>query len=481
MGNSLKKNAMWNLLKTLSTLIVGLVSFPLVSRNLGPEVYGKINFALAFTKYFVFFAAVGVPTYGLRLVAKFREDKFQLSKLLKELILIHLVVSVFVAFIFLIMSSYLPQLSEDQLLYRIFSLLLLTNVISVEWVYSGVENYRFLSIRSIVIGCLNIVCVVLFVRSPENMHDYAIVIVAAQILTGAINIWFIRGLLFHPIHSKLNLREHYTPLFNTFLMSFFINIYIGLDIVVLGFIGSDMEIGLYAASVKIIKLITIFSLSATSVLVPRLSNYYSKGQSQEFTQLVSKSVHISLAVSLPIVVLIFFYSESILTFVAGIEFVSGAKILVLTSPTILLIMVTNVFGMQILFPMKKDKLVTVSVAAGAIVCITSSIILLPLYGSIGSAWALLLSELSVFTIQLFMVRKLKMQFFNFSELTKLGLMAVGMSLTVFVLIKVLGESVLAMLSGVVISMFIYCFLGFIMNENLIRSILAQIRKSYAIK
>lgn len=78
--NSIKKNFFMNVLLTLSTFIFPLITFPYVSRVLTPIGTGKVAMATSFIQYFVMFAMLGIPTYGVRAVAKVRDNREKLTK-----------------------------------------------------------------------------------------------------------------------------------------------------------------------------------------------------------------------------------------------------------------------------------------------------------------------------------------------------------------------------------------------------------------
>ena len=82
---SIKKNAVLNIIRTLLSIIFPLVTFPYVTRVLGPVGLGKTQFASNFISYFVMFAGLGIGTYGIREIAKKRDDKQELSKVFKEI------------------------------------------------------------------------------------------------------------------------------------------------------------------------------------------------------------------------------------------------------------------------------------------------------------------------------------------------------------------------------------------------------------
>ena len=62
---SLKINAFLNALKQGTTVIFPLIIIPYISRVLGNENYGKINFGSSITNYISIIAMLGVSTYAV--------------------------------------------------------------------------------------------------------------------------------------------------------------------------------------------------------------------------------------------------------------------------------------------------------------------------------------------------------------------------------------------------------------------------------
>ena len=67
-----------NFILTISQFLFPLITFPYVSRVLGPSGNGSIAFATSVVTYFTMFSMLGVPTYGIRACAKVRDNKEEL-------------------------------------------------------------------------------------------------------------------------------------------------------------------------------------------------------------------------------------------------------------------------------------------------------------------------------------------------------------------------------------------------------------------
>ena len=82
--NSIQKNFIINGIKIFFNLLFPIITFPYISRILGPIGIGKITFSTSIINYFLLFTNLGIPLYGIREIARVREDKIKLSKSFSE-------------------------------------------------------------------------------------------------------------------------------------------------------------------------------------------------------------------------------------------------------------------------------------------------------------------------------------------------------------------------------------------------------------
>ena len=115
---SIKRNFAYNVLLNLSKVIFPLITAPYISRVLEPDGIGLFNFARTYAEYFALFAVLGIPTYGIREVAKVHEDKSRLSRLVSELISVSFIATIIVTSIYVASIFLIGQLDENRMLFR---------------------------------------------------------------------------------------------------------------------------------------------------------------------------------------------------------------------------------------------------------------------------------------------------------------------------------------------------------------------------
>lgn len=148
---SLKLNFIMNAILTMSSFIFPLITFPYISRILLPEGTGKVSFATSLISYFSMIAQLGIPTYGIRACAKVRDNRIELTRTAHELLFINLFMNVISYIALGVVLFTVPRLFEDRSLYIIISSTILLTSIGMEWLYKALEQYTYITIRSIIL------------------------------------------------------------------------------------------------------------------------------------------------------------------------------------------------------------------------------------------------------------------------------------------------------------------------------------------
>lgn len=165
---SVKFNFIMNVILTASTFIFPLITFPYISRILLPAGVGKVNFATSLVSYFSMIAMLGVPTYGIRACAQVRDDREELSRTVHEIFFINLIMGVLVSIVYFAALATVPRLRADYALFAVMSTTILFNVIGMEWLYKGLEQYSYITVRSIVFKVIGLILMFLFVKSEKD-------------------------------------------------------------------------------------------------------------------------------------------------------------------------------------------------------------------------------------------------------------------------------------------------------------------------
>lgn len=417
---NLKVNAVLNSVRAIFGLMFPLVSFPYSSRILGPVGLGKVNFSQSIISYFAMVAALGISSYGVREAAKVRDDKIALSKFVKELFLINLM-STFVAYILLVVAFFIvPKFSEYRNLIVLCSVSILFTTIGIEWLYMALEDYLYITVRSLIFQVISLVMLFVFVKSENDILLYAGIGVIGSVGSNICNFVHARSFVTFSTKEKLEFRKHLKPIFVLFSMSVAVSIYTALDTTMLGFLSGDEQVGYYSAATKINRMVLSVVTSAIAVLLPRLSYYISQGDEEKFSLLISKSINAIVLLSFPCTVGLSMVANQIILLFSGSQYEPATIVMRVMNPVIIAISFSNLIGIQIFMPLGKEKFTLLSVVIGAISNFTLNFFLIPRYGALGAAIATLVSESIVTIVQIILANRYlpwKSTFVNFFQCT----------------------------------------------------------------
>jgi O-antigen/teichoic acid export membrane protein len=397
--SSIKKNLFYNVLLSLSQILFPLITFPYISRVLNPTGFGIVSFADSFTQYFILLAALGVPVYGVREVAKIRHDKTKLSKLFSELLIINIISTLCCLLLYLVLILTLDRLNENQSIFFIGCGILVSNVFLVEWFFLGLEDFQYIVKRTIVFRLLITIFIFLTVNSPEDKIWYYGITFLFYPLSGIANMVYAQRFI-NVSYRGLHFKKHIKPLIFIFSTTIVISMYAILDNIILGFLTNETYVGYYAVSLRISK----FSLAIVGalglVLIPRLSAIFQKENRSEALSLLNKSVQYVIIFSVPISLGILMMSPELIMVFSGESYTPAITSLRVLSFIVVIIGFAQIFSQQILIPMDKERYIFKSVLAGVVVSLSLNFLLIPIYRHNGAAISNVVTELIV-TIMLY--------------------------------------------------------------------------------
>lgn len=401
---SLKINFIMNAILTMSSFIFPLITFPYVSRVLLPVGTGKVSFATSLISYFSMFAQLGIPTYGIRACAKVRDNREELTRTAHELLMINLVMDVISYLALGCALVFIPKLQEDRLLYIVVSSTILLTSIGMEWLYKALEQYTYITIRSIVFKFVALIAMFLLVHEQEDYIIYGgitILAASASNIFNLINVHKYIGL--RPV-GNYNIKRHLKPVGIFFAMSCATTVYTHMDTVMLGFMTTDEEVGYYNAAVRIKSILVSIVTSLGTVLLPRASYYVQQGLKEEFRRISEKAIKFVFLIATPMMLYFILYAEQGIYFLSGPAYEKSILPMQIIMPTLLFIGLTNILGIQILVPLGKEKTVLYSEIAGAIVNLALNTILIPKIASAGAAAGTVVAEAVVLVVQCYALK-----------------------------------------------------------------------------
>ncbi len=420
-NRSVKFNFIMNFILTASSFIFPLVTFPYATRILLPEGTGRVAFATSAVSYFTMFAMLGIPTYGVRACAKVKNNKEELSRTVHEIMILNLIMTTLTYIVFFISLVSVKRFQQDQELLLVSSVAIILHTLGVNWLYQGLEEYAYITVRSLIFKFIGLILLFVFVHSSEDVMIYGAITVFTGYGSYIWNTLRLRKMIYLKPCGPYHFRRHLKPIVVFFAMSVATSIYTNLDTVMLGFMNTNTELGYYNAAVKIKSILVSLITSLGTVLLPRLSYYYETRQKDEFMRMISKALNFVLLLSLPLSLYFIMFAKESILFLSGENFLGATYAMQLITPTLFFIGLTNVLGIQIMVPMGREKNVLISVVAGAVIDFILNLFWIPRYGAAGAALATTITEFSVLIIQIIMLRGILKSVYKNVHFLQIGL------------------------------------------------------------
>ena len=420
MAQSVKVNYILNLINTGTQMLFPLITFPYVCRVIEADGIGQINFFQSIISYISLFTCLGIPMYAIREIARDRSDVVQMNRTAMEILLLHSMLTLVGYAIVAILCLTVPQIQVNIPLFLILSLTIFFTAIGCEWFYRGIEDFKYITIRGLIIKTVSVVLLFIFVKSKTDLLYYGCYTVFGVLGGNIFNFFRLRKYIHREniIFSELHIKRHIKPVLKVFSFSVVTSIYLQLNTVLLGFLKNALAVGYFAAATKVMQMLLTMSACLGSVMMPRASHLIAENKEDEFNRLIQKSYDFTLAIALPMTIGLIFCAPSLITALCGVKFEHSILPSQIIAPIILMVAISNVFGIQVLFPKGKINIVTLCCGIGAVADLILNLCLIPFFSYIGTSIAYLGAEVATTVSMYFIGRKyIPIIYFKKSHLT----------------------------------------------------------------
>lgn len=420
MAQSVKVNYILNLINTGTQMLFPLITFPYVCRVIEADGIGQINFFQSIISYISLFTCLGIPMYAIREIARDRSDVVQMNRTAMEILLLHSMLTLVGYAIVAILCLTVPQIQVNIPLFLILSLTIFFTAIGCEWFYQGIEDFKYITIRGLIIKTVSVILLFIFVKSKTDLLYYGCYTVFGVLGGNIFNFFRLRKYIHREniIFSELHIKRHIKPVLKVFSFSVVTSIYLQLNTVLLGFLKNALAVGYFAAATKVMQMLLTMSACLGSVMMPRASHLIAENKEDEFNRLIQKSYDFTLAIALPITIGLIFCAPSLITALCGVKFEHSILPSQIIAPIILMVAISNVFGIQVLFPKGKINIVTLCCGIGAVADLILNLCLIPFFSYIGTSIAYLGAEVATTVSMYFIGRKyIPIIYFKKSHLT----------------------------------------------------------------
>ena len=394
---NIKRNLAYSTVLTMSTYLVPLIVFPYISRVLGVEGIGIVDTVDNMIDYCILFSMMGLSSVGVREIAKNKDNPQALSQTFTDLFALNLCSTLLIAVVFCGVVLMSPRLQDYGLLIPIGILKLTANLFWIEWLYTGLEDFRYITLRSIILRTAFIIAVFLFVQTRADVVTYYALFVGITVGNAVCN-WYHKRTYLHWDIRRANIRRFLVPFFMLGVFAMLSAVYSKLSLPVLNFITNNQEAGNYATATRVYQVVIALISTLTAVMIPRMSVLIKENKIDKVRKYTDIAFKLLFLFSFPIICFVELFSPDIIRLFAGTGFEGAIMPMRIIMLQLIVIGAEKIIVLQLLIPLRKDITIVKAGFAGVIVWTLLTILLVPKFSSMGTAIVWVAAETTVLII-----------------------------------------------------------------------------------
>ncbi|MDM0488386.1 oligosaccharide flippase family protein [Clostridium perfringens] len=481
MQKSIAKNFLFKLILNIFNIVIPVLVGPYLARKLGPDQMGIFNYAQTIFTYFFIFASFGVYQYGIRELSNVKNDKNRFQRVFTSIFFISTITNVLTLVVYYIFIYF----SKNEMLfipYMILSFNFFSNIFYVEWVNEALENFDFISIKTMVVKSIYVVAIFLVVNSSKDLNQYMIVLGLTTFLNNMLSYIYIKkDIKFN--FNGLKFLEHIKAMFMIVILSNAAVLYTQLDKLMIGKFMNMDAVAFYNIAQQISIMISALMLTFINVTVPRLTNYSANKEDDKYESLLSNVSKIYFMFLFPICIGMFVLSKQIILLYGGQQYIDAIPIFSVFSIYVITIGYESILTNQILYIKGKERELVVIGLVGGIINLIMNILLIKfnILEAKMFIFTTMLSNIIVILAQNYCVRKYFNMRFNIFSLDKLKYLFISLIfIPISLFIKSLSLNIiLTCLFIIIINSSLYFFILYIIKDktfnNVLKSLLNKIK------
>lgn len=405
MEKSLIKNYIYSNVLLIFNLAYPLIATIYINRIFSVEMIGEVSFALSIVTVFISLSSLGIMSYGAREIAVNKNNKIKLNKIFSELLILNIISVIFFLVIYFFIIIFFSNFYKYFQIFIILSLNILMSAFTLEWFYIGLEEYEYITKRSIVTKIISLIFMLIFIKAKEDFYLYIIFLVLGISLNALFNIFNTKKYVSLSL-KNLELKKYFKELKYFYFQVIMGCLYNGTDQIILGINSTKDQVAYYSKSRQLISIIGAITISFTKTITPRINNnIFDK---VTYRKLVNLSFNFLCLLTIPSFVGTFFLTKNILYIIGGEKFIPATNILRILTFLLIFSSLAVFLDNSVSIPNNKEKNTFYGNCGVMIISVVLALILTNKYGGEASALSIVIGEFIGIIIQTFFIKKQKL-------------------------------------------------------------------------
>lgn len=402
---SLAKNTILYTLKTICSILFPLITFPYISRTLSINGVGQYTFSASVISYFSLIASLGISTYAVKEGTKLRDDKNKINDFANQIFSINCISTIVSGILLIICLTVFHSLQPYSVIILVLAIAIPMNTLGTEWLFVIFEDFTYITIRSIALQLISIFLMFCFVKTENDVIVYAAICTIASAGSNILNFIYARKYIYHKINLDKRILTHLKPILILFSTTIASQIYINADSTMLGLFKGDYDTGMYSAATKVYNLVRTILTSVLSIILPRLTYIrYNEGYDKYISEFKFLTVGY-VGVVVPASIGLASISKNIILLLAGDAFEKSYIVLIILCGALIFSTIGSYVANSVLIVFSQEKIILKATCVGAFFNIFANLFFILHYSYIGAAVTTVISEMIVFSIQLYFANK----------------------------------------------------------------------------
>ena len=400
---STRKNALYNVAYRVFSVFLPLVTAPYLSRVVGTEGVGLYSYAWNISHVFVLIGMLGLESYGVRAIARVKDDTAALHRTFSEiwkmqLLVASLVLLGWLGYVFIFAG-------QEKTIALHLTMMSVSCLVNLDWCLMGLDQFKPIALKNTAIKLLAAAAVFAFVQGIEDLWIYAFAWSLAT-LVGCLSCWTtLRGKVrVVPVSWKSAL-AHFRPCAVLFVSVLAISIFRSMDKVMVGGLSTMEQNGYYENAEKIIFCLSGFITAIGTVMLPKVSAMFKRGEADRVRTHLDASMQVVMCMVCALSFGVAAVAQDFAPLFFGNDFAYSGTLMIPLAFTLIGMGFANVVRTQWILPQGKDHIFVTSVVAGAIINLILNFLLIPRFGAAGAIVGTLAAEFCLPTVHWLYLRK----------------------------------------------------------------------------
>lgn len=387
----------------IANFVIPLLIVPYISRIIGIENYGKLEYARTFVLYFTILIDYGFNLTATREVSIHRNNKEKINELITNVFIAKLILFLIATLIFWALLYFDGTLNQKSSLLWVTYLINFGFLLFPLWFFQGMEKLATIAYINFGIKLIIVSGVIFFIRQSSDFWIYNLFLSLAQIVIGIVALYILYSKFSYRFHRPYfkNVVQQFKDGFNVFLTTILVSFFVSYAFILLQKFGTDVEVGAYSTANKLVMTVQVLILLPFSQAFFPFITKTAKKDLNLFISHIKKASIVIAIITFIIGLITFIFAELIITIIFGKDFLYAVPTLKILAFLPAFTIMNNLFSYQGLLSLNKDKLFLWIHIFFTIAIVAGSYFLIPIYGLHGVAYIRIVSEILLMSVSLF--------------------------------------------------------------------------------